>query len=80
MAKYAVQVSCPECSGQHDTGIKLSLQDGPADEQSIGDFYHGKEFPPDIVALNNNTYTCPRTARNFDQNNHSDVFLVRIED
>lgn len=80
MAKYSVQVSCPECSGQHDTGIKLTLQDGPADEQSIGDVYNGKELPPDIAALNNNTYTCPRTARTFVQNNNSDVFLVLIGD
>lgn len=80
MANYAVQVSCPECSGQHDTGIKLSLPDGPADEQSIGNFYNGKELPPDIAALNKNTFTCPRTARTFVQNNNSDVFLVRITD
>ena len=80
MAKYSVQVSCPECSGQHDTGIKLNLQDGPADEQSIGDVYNGKELPPDIAALNNNTYTCPRTRRTFVQNNNSDVFIVLIGD
>jgi len=80
MAKYAVQVSCPECSGQHDTGIKLSLQDGPADEQSIGDYYNGKELPRDVAALSNNTYTCPRTRRTFVQDSNSDVFLVLIGD
>jgi hypothetical protein len=80
MANYAVQVCCPECSGQHDTGIKLSLQDGPADEQSIENFYKGKELPPDIAALNNNTYTCPRTARTFVQNENNQVFLFPIGD
>jgi hypothetical protein len=65
MVKYSVQVFCPECGGQHDTGIKLSLEDGPAVEQSMGEFYESKELPSDIASLRNNTFSCPRTRKTF---------------
>jgi hypothetical protein len=80
MAKYSVQVFCPECGGQHDTGIKLSLEDGPAVEQSMGEFYESKELPSDIASLRNNTFSCPRTRKTFFQDNQNDVFLVPIKD
>ena len=78
MAKYSVYVFCNECSDVHPTGIVISLDDGPVDKSSIGDTYAGKELPPQIATLTNNTFTCPNTNKPFSQSDNDQVFLVPI--
>jgi hypothetical protein len=79
MATYEVFVFCKDCVDVHVMPIRLFLDDGPADKQSIGDVYNGKELPPEVLRLNNNSVQCPKTGRSFYQRDHHQVFLVPIE-
>lgn len=63
MATYSVHFFCNECSEVHPFGFDLSLDDGPAENASIGDTYAGKELPPEMVMFSNNRVTCPNTGR-----------------
>ena len=78
MAQYAVHVFCDECSGVHSMGIRLTLDDGPADKASVGDTYAGRDLPEAIALLIENQVECPVTGRLTRQRDHHQVFLVPI--
>ena len=79
MARYEVFVFCDDCSAVHSMGISVELNDGPVDRASIGDTYNGKEVPPELLTLHNNSVTCPQTGRLFYQEDNYQVFLVPSE-
>ena len=79
MANYSVYVFCDGCGDVHPMGISVGLEDGPADKASIGDTYAGKELPPEIATLINNTTICPKSGKAILQRDNDQVFLVPIE-
>jgi hypothetical protein len=56
MAKYEIHVFCDDCCREHFWGISVELDDRPADKQSIGDTYNGKDVPPQLLGLHNNSF------------------------
>ena len=76
MSKYAIYVFCNECGDVHPMGIKIALENGPDEKQSIGDTYSGKELPQNIASLINNRIQCPKTGKLFVQKDNDQVFLV----
>lgn len=78
MAKYDVYVFCNECGEVHPMGIRIGLDDGPVEKESIGDLYAGKELPPNIANLVNNETLCPNSRQMFTQKNNNQVFLVPV--
>ena len=80
MATYKVLVFCNDCVDVHEMGVRLFLDAGPADKQSIGDVYNGKELPPEVLRLYNNSVQCPKTGKYFYQRDNDQVFLVPLED
>lgn len=78
MATYSVYYFCNECSEVHPMEISLALDDGPTSKESIGDTYNGKELPPRVAELTNNTLTCPSTKKLTTQKDNNQVFLVPI--
>ena len=44
-AQYSIFVSCNKCAGVHETGISITMADGPVEKHSIGGFYSGKSLP-----------------------------------
>jgi hypothetical protein len=78
MAKYSVYFFCNECGEVHPLGISIELDDGPADQASIGDTYAGKDLPPNIMTLSGNMTICPRTGKLTSQKDNHQVFLVPI--
>jgi len=78
MATYSVHFFCDECSEVHPIGIDLSIDDGPAEQASIGDTYKGRDLPPDVAMLTNNSTICPNTGRLTAQKDNNQVFLVPI--
>jgi len=79
MANYSVYVFCDDCGDVHPMGISIGLEDGPPDKASIGDTYAGKELPPQIATLTNNTTYCPKSGKSILQRDNNQVFLVPIE-
>jgi len=80
MAKYDIYVFCSECGEPHPMGIRIDLSDGPAERDSIGNLYAGKELPPNIANLINNRTRCPNTGNMFTQEDNNQIFLVAVSD
>lgn len=78
MAHYDVLAFCDECSVPHRMGIGIELNDGPAEEKSIGDTYAGRELPQQVANLINNRTVCPNTKKLFTQRDNNQVFLVPV--
>ncbi len=79
MAQYQVHCFCDECGQTHPTGIGIRLDDGPADRQSVGNAYAGRELPPSVATLRGNQFPCPVTKRMTVQQDNDQVFLVPVE-
>jgi hypothetical protein len=75
-AEYGVIASCNKCGGIHDMGIAVTMEDGPADQQSIGTLYKGKTLPKSLADLANRSITCPKTGKQSIQKNNQQIFLV----
>jgi hypothetical protein len=80
MVSYKVVAfcACSGCQDVHDIGIRLSLNNGPANRQSIGDFFNSKELPPELVSLPGLYVPCPRTGRYFCQRDIFQCFLIPV--
>ena len=78
MADYDVYVFCNECSDVHPMGIRIGLDEGPVNRESIGNVYAGKELPENIANLLSNYIQCPKTGKMFIQKDNNQVFLVPV--
>ena len=74
--QYSVVVSCNRCGGAHETGISITMENGPGGKQSIGELYEGKSLPRALASLTQASVTCPKTGRQSTQKNHHQIFLV----
>jgi|SRR4030095_4661937 hypothetical protein len=75
-SQYSIVVSCNKCAGVHEMGISVTMENGPANKQSIGDLYNGKSLPKNLANLSQNSVTCPKTGRQSTQRNNHQIFLV----
>ena len=75
-SQYSIVVSCNKCAGVHEMGISVTMENGPANKQSIGDLYNGKSLPKNLANLTQNSVTCPKTGRQSTQRNNHQIFLV----
>lgn len=82
MATYKVVAfcACSDCCDAHEMGIHLSLANGPAKRQNIGDLYSGKELPLELAGLDRIYIPCPRTGRYFCQRDNFQCFLDPVSD
>jgi hypothetical protein len=78
-AQYSIFASCNKCAGVHETGISITIENGPVDKQSIGDFYDGKSLPKMVAGLTNEGFSCPMTGRQFIQKDTKLIYLVPIK-
>jgi hypothetical protein len=79
MAQYSIFASCNKCAGVHEMGISITVEDGPVDKQSIGDFYNGKSLPKSLASLSSTILACHLTGRQFIQKDTKQIFLVPIK-
>ena len=79
MAKYEVYVFCNNCGDVHRMKMLVDLHDGPAERESIADFYEGKDLPENIANLTSNYIQCPNTGRMFRQKDNNQIFLVATD-
>jgi hypothetical protein len=42
--QFSVFASCHKCARVHETGISITMEDGPVDKQSVGDFLPWQKF------------------------------------
>lgn len=74
--QYSIVVSCNRCGGAHETGISVTMENGPSGKQSIGELYEGKSLPKVLAGLTQASVTCPKTGRQSTQKNNHQIFLV----
>lgn len=57
-------------------GIRINLEDGPSNKQSVSDAYYGKTRPPQLQAVEGHNVLCLKKGKTFIQSNLEDVLLV----
>jgi hypothetical protein len=75
-AQYRILVVCNKCGGLHEIGIAVTIQDGPTEKRSLGEFYEQKSLPKSLADLTNTGISCPKTGRQSIQKNLHQIFLV----
>ena len=75
-SQYSIVVACNRCAGLHDMGISFTMENGPANKLSIGEWFEGKSLPKSLANLTQNSVTCPRTGRQSMQKDNRQIFLV----
>jgi hypothetical protein len=78
VAEYAIFVLCIACGDLHPMGISVMLEDGPSAKESIAKSYAGKDLPSTLAGLKNKRVYCPKTGRQYSQNDNNKVFLVPV--
>jgi len=78
-AQYSIFISCNKCAGVHETGISITVENGPHDKQSIGAFYSGKSLPKTLATLSSQSFPCPLTGRQFIQKDTKQIFLIPVK-
>lgn len=76
MSHYEIYATCTECGGEHPMGIRIKLEDGPSNKQSVSDAYYGKTRPPQLQAVEGHNVLCLKKGKTFIQSNLEDVLLV----
>jgi hypothetical protein len=76
MSHYEIYVTCTECAGEHPMGVRINLDDGPSNKQSVSDAYYGKPRPPQLQALDGHNVLCLKKGKTFIQTDLDAVFLV----
>jgi hypothetical protein len=56
--------------------VRINLEDGPPNKQSISGAYPGKTHPPQLQAVEAHNVLCLKTGRTIIQSNLDDVFLA----
>ena len=74
--QYDIYVRCVECDAVHPMRIRIHLDNGPMEKQSIGETFRGKTRPPQLQAIEGHKTLCLKTGRMFIQQDHNQIFLV----
>jgi hypothetical protein len=76
MPKYDIFAVCNACGDEHSTGIAITLQSGPRQNQSVAAAFPKEELPPNLDTLKEIRVYCPKTGRGYAQANYKKIFLV----
>ena len=76
MPPYELYVKCTECHGEHPMRVKIFLDTGPDEKQSIAETFQGNSFPPQVSAVRGHDSLCPKTGRLFAQEDDNLIYLV----
>jgi len=76
MPAYELYVHCAECNGEHPLLIKVYLEEGPEDKQSISESFHKRPIPPQLSAVRGRNALCLKTGRKFKVENDDQILLV----
>jgi hypothetical protein len=60
----------------HPMRIRIHLDNGPLEKQSIAETYPGATRPPQLQAIDGHKTLCLKTGRMFIQENLDHIFLV----
>jgi uncharacterized protein with GYD domain len=76
VGKYDIFFLCNACGDSHSMGISVTLENGPASQQSIAEVYAGKDLPSSLSMLKGTRVYCPKTGRHYSQKDNTKIFLV----
>ena len=76
MPAYDISVRCKNCGRDHPVLLRLHIESGPDQKQSIAESFRGRSLPPQVKALRSHVALCTKTGTTFPLENDSDIFLV----
>ena len=78
MPHYDLYVLCSECGALHPMGVGVHLNEGPVNEQSVGETYDEESLPPQLSAIRRRQTLCLKTGRRVVQDDLKKIFLVPV--
>jgi hypothetical protein len=76
MPAYEIYFDCNECKREHPIHLKIHLDHGPDQKQSLTQFYCDRSMPPQITAIRGRRVFCLKTGSIFRLENDDQIFLV----
>jgi hypothetical protein len=80
MNPYTIYVYCDDCSDIHPMPLKIHLDEGPVEKQTIQSFYQGRPVPDNLSKLARFVVKCPRTGKSFVKKDNTQIFLIPSEE
>jgi hypothetical protein len=74
--QYEIHVLCTECGAVHPMRIRIHLENGPVDKQSLADTFQEGPMPPQVSAIEGHKTLCLKTGKIFIQDDNNRIFLV----
>ena len=79
MPAYDISVRCKNCGRDHPSLLRLHIEEGPDQKQSIAESFRGRSLPPQVKAIRWHKALCPITGGKLSLENDSEIFLVPPE-
>jgi hypothetical protein len=76
MPAYEIFVHCADCGAEHPLLMKVYLEEGPEDKQSIAESFRERPIPPQLSAVKGRHALCLKTGKKFKVDNDDQILLV----
>jgi hypothetical protein len=76
MPAYEIYFRCGECTADHPLHLRIHLDNGPEQKQSLAQFLFDRSILPQLMPLRGRKVFCLKTGRVFKLENDDQIFLV----
>ena len=76
MPAYEIYIHCACCDGEHPLLVRVHLDHGPDQKQSIAESFAEGSVPPQLLAIRGRDALCLKTGKKFKVENDGQLLLV----
>jgi hypothetical protein len=76
MPAYEIYFDCAECGREHPIHLKIHLDYGPKQKQSLAHFFSDREMPPQATIIRGRKVFCLKTGTTLKLDNDDRIFLL----
>jgi hypothetical protein len=78
MPAYEIYFHCAECGREHPIHLKIHLDYGPEQKQSLAHFFSDRAMPPQATILRGRKVFCLKTGTTLKLDNDDQIFLLPL--
>jgi hypothetical protein len=76
MPLYEIFFLCPDCEREHPTHLRIHLNAGPTNRESLAEFVTRHAIPPQLASIRGRRAFCLKTGRRFTLEQDERIFLA----
>jgi hypothetical protein len=80
MPAYEIYFHCAECGREHPIHLKIHLDYGPEQKQSLAHFFSGRAMPPQATTIRGRKVFCLKTGTTLKLDSDDQIFLLPLPD